>query len=248
MKASGTVLYATEELAESVNNYAETHSVQLPQPIKDYHARIIKEDPEDSEFMISTFESQALVWFARLLGAKRILEIGVYIGYSAMVWSHAIGPQGKITGLEYDAGYAKAAEKAWKEFGYNNIEVFVGDGAETLPKLAPSEPYDIVFIDANKQGYLEYLRTILAQSQPGAKNRLVRPGGLIMADNTLWRAQVADYTENNPSRRPNAAGEWIPDSGTIALREYNDFVAKHERLETFLCPLWDGLGLARIVD
>ncbi|KAI0012227.1 S-adenosyl-L-methionine-dependent methyltransferase [Xylariaceae sp. FL0662B] len=248
MRASTTVLYATDELTESVSKYAETHSIQVPQPIKDYHASIIKAQPEDSDYMISTFESQALIWFARLLNAKRILEIGVYIGYSAMVWSHAVGPQGKITGLEYDPKYAQEAETAWKKYGYNNIEVHVGDGAETLPKLAPSEPYDIIFIDANKPGYLPYLRTILAMSKPGAKNRLLRPGGLIMADNALWRGQVADYTENNPSRRPNSDGQWIADASILSLREYNDTVAGHERLESFLCPLWDGLGLARLVD
>ncbi|OTA70479.1 S-adenosyl-L-methionine-dependent methyltransferase [Hypoxylon sp. EC38] len=247
MKEAFTRLYATATLNERVTSYSESVSLELPQHIRDYHARIYKER-DDSNYMISTFESQALIFLARTIGAKRILEIGVYVGYSAMAWRHAVGPQGKVTGLEYDGEYAEAAKKIWRENGYDNIEVHVGDAAETLPKLADvSEPYDIIFIDANKTGYPVYLKQILEKSQPGAKNRLLRPGGIIAADNTLRRGLVADSSPDNPWRSVDFDGSW-ESKAVAAVREYNKAAANEPRLETLLLPLWDGLNLARLVD
>ncbi|KAI4858611.1 S-adenosyl-L-methionine-dependent methyltransferase [Hypoxylon rubiginosum] len=250
MKNGTTILYTTETLGDRVSKYAESVSLKIPQPIKDYHARIIEKNPKDSNYMISNFQAQALVWLARLVGAKRVLEIGVYIGYSGMVWAHAIGPDGKVTGLEYEQEYATSAQKAWKEHGYNNIEVHVGDAKETLSKLAnPSEPYDIVFIDADKTGYPAYLQQVLDMSKPGAANRLLRPGAIIAGDNALRKGLVADSGPDNPHRPADfdAEGSW--DARAVeAVREFNAAAAASDRLETFLCPLWDGLNLARLVD
>ncbi|KAI2627478.1 S-adenosyl-L-methionine-dependent methyltransferase [Hypomontagnella submonticulosa] len=247
MKEGKTLLYANDTLAERVTEYAESSSIPVPQPIRDYHARVIKEREIDSNYMISNFEAQALIFLSRLIGAKRVLEIGVYVGYSAMVWSHAIGPQGKVTGLEYNGEYAEIAKKAWKEHGYSNIDVHVGAAAETLPKLSPSEPYDIIFVDADKTGYPGYLSKILEMSAPGAKNRLLRPGGIIVADNVLRRGLVADDSSDNPWKTDKYDGS--QESRNIpAIREYNKTVAENDRLEAFLVPLWDGVHLARLVD
>ncbi|KAI0164442.1 O-methyltransferase family protein [Hypoxylon sp. FL1284] len=252
MKEGTTILYATEQLGERVTKYAESVSLTIPQPIKDYHARIIEENPGDSNYMISNFQAQALVWLSRLIGAKRILEIGVYVGYSGMVWSHAIGPEGKVTGLEYDESYASAARKAWKEHGYNNIEVFVGDAKETLSQLAnPSEPYDLVFIDADKTGYPAYLEAVLALSAPGSAEgrRLLRKGAIIAGDNALRKGLVADPTADNPHRPADFddAASWHR-TAVAGVGQFNAAAAANERLETFMCPLWDGLNLARLVD
>ncbi|KAI8956526.1 S-adenosyl-L-methionine-dependent methyltransferase [Daldinia sp. FL1419] len=249
MKLGTTPLYATKTLAERVSKYSEAKSLEIPRSIKDYHAKIF-EERSDSNYMISTFQSQALVFFARAIGAKRVLEIGVYVGYSAMIWSHAVGPQGKVTGLEYSPEYAKLAQEAWKEHGYDNIDVHVGAASETLAKLTDtSEPYDIIFIDADKTGYPGYLRQILEMSAPGVKNRLVRPGGIIAADNTLRQGLVADSSSDNPWRPGNYGEPETTEARNVAaIREYNDFTAGNERLETLLVPLWDGLHLSRLVD
>ncbi|OTA76071.1 hypothetical protein M434DRAFT_18560, partial [Hypoxylon sp. CO27-5] len=117
-----------------------------------------------------------------------------------------------------------------------------------LPKLADvSEPYDIIFIDANKTGYPVYLKQILEKSQPGAKNRLLRPGGIIAADNTLRRGLVADSSPDNPWRSADFDDSW-ESKAVAAVREYNKAAANEPRLETLLLPLWDGLNLARLVD
>ncbi|KAI0843951.1 S-adenosyl-L-methionine-dependent methyltransferase [Daldinia vernicosa] len=249
MKVSTTPLYANEALGRAVTFYSSGQSLTIPKPIRNYHYKIFRER-HDSNYMISEFQSQALVFLARAIGAKRVLEIGVYVGYSAMIWSHAVGPQGKVTGLEYNEEYAKLAQEAWKDGGFENIDVHVGPAAETLTKLADiSEPYDIIFIDADKTGYSGYLRQILKMSAPGAKNRLLRPGGIIAADNTLRQGLVAESGPDNPWRPADFDN---PDSSqaiaVAAIREYNDLATENDRLETLLIPLWDGLHLSRLVD
>ncbi|KAI0099529.1 S-adenosyl-L-methionine-dependent methyltransferase [Daldinia grandis] len=249
MKVGTTTLYATKELGTAVTSYSQYQSLPIPKPILSYHDRIFRER-DDSNYMISVFQSQALVFLARAIGAKRVLEIGVYVGYSAMIWSHAVGPQGKVTGLEYNEEYAKLAQEAWKDQGYENIDVHVGPAAQTLPKLADiSEPYDIIFIDADKTGYSGYLQQILKMSTPGAKNRLLRPGGIIAADNTLRQGLVADSTPDNPWRTADFDNPDSPQAIAVAaIDEYNELAGDNNRLETLLIPLWDGLHLSRLVD
>lgn len=116
-----------------------------------------------------------------------------------------------------------------------------------LSTLKPEEPYDLIFIDAQKSGYPNYLRDILAGSQPGSATRLLRPGGIIIADNVLRRALVADGSEDNPNwqlQRHVVNAE----NDLVALREFNTALANNERLEAFLMPIFDGVGLARLVD
>ncbi|KAI0017692.1 O-methyltransferase [Xylariomycetidae sp. FL0641] len=250
MKAGSTLLYATEKLGEHITEYSEEHSLALPQALREYHAKVISEMPITSEYMISTFQSQAMVWLARLMGAKRVLEIGVFVGYSAMVWSFATGPDGKVTGLEFDAGYAAKAEAAFAQHGVKNCEVLVGDALQTLPTLQPAEAYDVIFVDAQKSGYPGYLRGILAASRAGATHRLLRPGGVVVADNALRRGLVACATGDNPWHETEAgmaSAYWKPED-IARLREFNDLVRDEPRLESFVLPLWDGLTMARLLD
>lgn len=207
-----------------------------------------------------------------------VLEIGVFVGYSAMVWAHAVGEGGKVTGLEFNPEYAKDAEKAFEKNGVKNVEVIVGDALEvyvpfsskpnplpsplalqveanarrSLKNLKPEEPYDLIFIDAQKSGYPTYLSQILSQSTPGSSSRLLRPGGLIVADNVLRRAVVADDSADNPYAADDAKvverSEFAVSEDVERLREFNKGVVESKRLEAFLMPLFDGVSISRIVD
>lgn len=112
-------------------------------------------------------------------------------------------------------------------------------------------PYDIIFIDAKKSDYPKYLETILASSKKGTKNRLVREGGLIIGDNVLRCGFVADASDSNPWRKydfgPQRREYWNSDD-ILELRKYNENVKKNDRLESWLCPLWDGVNMSRLLD
>ncbi|TEA22846.1 O-methyltransferase MdmC [Colletotrichum sidae] len=251
MKSSVSVLYPNEQVSRNVTSYAEDRSTPLPAHITAYHDHIDRTKPETAILMISNFQAQNHIWLAKLVGAKRVLEIGVYVGYSGMVWSHAVGPSGTVTGLEFDPEYAKIAEHAWADNGITNASVVVGDALETLPNLQPDEPYDLIFIDAQKSGYPSYLRTILSASpRNGGGKRLLRAGGLIVADNVLRRGIVADDSDENPwvqkekAQRPTY---WRSED-VDKLREFNDLVRTDERLDGWLMPLYDGVNLVRLVD
>jgi predicted O-methyltransferase YrrM len=252
MKSNAPVLYPNDAVAERVTEYSQQHSLVLPAHIPAYHAHIVQNHPH-SEYMISNFQAQANVFLARAIGAKRILEIGVYVGYSSMVWSHAVGPQGSVVGLEFSSEYASDARVALEKNGVGNVEIVEGDALQTISTLNPEEPFDLIFIDAQKSGYPAYLDSILAQSQPGSSRRLLRPGGLIIADNVLRRAIVADESDDNPYAVKARAGlaersEYQKDRDVESLRKYNDEVAKSDRLESWLVPLYDGVSLARLLD
>lgn len=124
--------------------------------------------------------------------------------------------------------------------------------ARSILQLNTAEPYDLIFIDAQKSGYPAYLAHILAQSVPGQKNRLLRPGGLIVGDNVLRRAIVADDSADNPAAEEQAQrgirSEYSADNDIECIRRYNKGVVESERLESFLMPLFDGVSIARLVD
>ncbi|KAH8701761.1 S-adenosyl-L-methionine-dependent methyltransferase [Talaromyces proteolyticus] len=250
-KESIPALYPNEKVGERVTTYAEKHTSTIPRHIIDYHDHIKMTQPKTANYMISISEAQALVFLARTVGAKRVLEIGSYVGLSMLAWSHAVGSQGHVTGLEFEPSFAQMAKEAFSANGAQNTELVVGDALETLQNLAPSEPYDIIFIDAQKTGYPNYLATILRLSQPAAATRLLRPGGLIIADNVLRCGFVADDSEDNPWRNydfgPHRKEYW-KSADVQSVKAYNQSIIESERVENWLCPLWDGVNMSRLLD
>ncbi|UNI20549.1 hypothetical protein JDV02_006627 [Purpureocillium takamizusanense] len=255
MKEGGTHLYATPALGDAVTDYARAHSSALPRHIVDYHADASTKR-DDSDMLSSNFQSQLQLLLANSIGAKRVLEIGVYVGYSAMVWSQAVGPDGFVTGLEFDPELAKIATDALAARDINNVNIIVGNAAETLPKLPlPQQgPYDLVFLDADKTGYSNYLSVLLARSAPSAApaERLLRPGALIIADNVLRRGYVAAADSSLADGAFGRVG-WSHDRAgwdehIAAVRRFNDECVAEPRLETVLLPLWDGVTIMRLRD
>lgn len=130
MKNPTNVLYPNEEVAKSVTDYAGAHSTALPKHITDYHEWIVANHPR-SHYIISNNQAQFNVFTARSIGAKRILEIGTFIGYSSLTWAHAVGAEGHVTTLEFSEEYATAARELFKTNGLENVEVVQGDALET---------------------------------------------------------------------------------------------------------------------
>jgi predicted O-methyltransferase YrrM len=170
------------------------------------------------EINVSASEGKLLYFLARLVGAKRILEIGTLGGYSAIWLARALPSEGKLISLEINPRYADVAERNIKRAGLaQKVEVLVGPGLESLAQLeAQAEPpFDLIFIDADKEGYVNYLR----RSMP-----LLREGGLMLGDNAL----------------PDAVLDEAADSGT---KRYNAEVSTHPDLVSILIPVLRSRGL-----
>jgi predicted O-methyltransferase YrrM len=158
----------------------------------------------------------------KLIGAKRILEIGTFTGYSSTAMALALPADGRITCLDVSQEWTDIAREAWADAGVaDRVELRLAPATETLASL-DDDSFDLAFIDADKPNYDAYYEGCL---------RVVRPGGLILIDNVLWSGEVAD---------PSATGESVD-----AIRALNAKVAADERVDHVLLPLADGLTMAR---
>ncbi|KJZ74330.1 hypothetical protein HIM_06336 [Hirsutella minnesotensis 3608] len=248
MRENCTTLYPNDKVARKVSEYADRSSIDLPDTLIKYHQWVLDTQPR-SYFTISLLEARLLTWMARTVGAKRVLEIGAFVGFSMGVWANAVGPKGSVIGLEFSPEYAALAREQLLKHGYDNCSVVQGNALEVLPTLESEEPFDIIFIDAQKSGYPAYLRTILDKSQPGAARRLLRRGGLILGDNALRSALVVDQSDDNPATRtvPKQTENWS--WGDVEhLDEFNRVMHSHDRIEAMLLPVFDGLGMGRLLD
>lgn len=159
----------------------------------------------------------------KLSGARRLLEIGTFTGYSSTVMALALPPGGTITCCDVSEEWTAIAREAWADAGVaDRVDLRLAPAIETLTGLEAAA-YDLAFIDADKGGYDAYYTECL---------RLVRPGGLILLDNTLWSGRVVDEADD--------------DEDLAAIRAINDRVAADERVEQVILPLADGLTLARV--
>lgn len=182
------------------------------------HPRVnMQISPEQGQFM------QLLV---RLLGARRTIEVGVFTGYSSLAVALALPPGGTLLACDISEEYTCIARRYWAEAGVaDRIELVLAPAVATLDaRLTAGEAgwYDFAFIDADKTGYHDYYERLL---------RLVRPGGLIAVDNTLWSGAVADPADQ--------------DDDTRAIREFNERLHADARIDLSLVPIGDGLTLAR---
>jgi caffeoyl-CoA O-methyltransferase len=179
-----------------------------------------------SGMQISPDQGQFMALLAELIGARRVIEVGTFTGYSALVVARALPADGRIVTCDLDPETTAIAKRYWAEAGVaDKIELHLGPAVETLDALladGEGSAFDFGFIDADKENYDAYYERVLA---------LLRPGGLMLVDNVLWSGAVAD-----PSRE---------DADTLALRALNEKIHGDERVTLSLLPLADGLTLAR---
>ncbi|KAJ3499444.1 hypothetical protein NLG97_g332 [Lecanicillium saksenae] len=237
------LLVATPAKASRTFEYAEKHSTALQASLADLNSSILK-TRSDSIMVTSTYQSKLQAFLGKLYGAHRVLEIGTYVGYSAMVWSSVTGPDGHVTTLEISPDMAEIAQRNLASQGVKNVEVLVGAASELLEHMEPELPYDLVFIDADKQNYVTYLELLLQRSQPESTRRLIAKGTLIIADNVLRYGHVAEE-QPDMSFWPSESFKRAEIDG---LRAFNEKVVNNTRLESVILPLWDGVNLMRLLD
>jgi len=201
-------------------------SVSLREP--DLLRKLREETATDpaARMQISPEQGQFMGLLARLMGARRCLEIGVFTGYSSLALALALPEDGHILACDVSERWTAVARRYWAAAGVDHkIELRLAMAVETLERLRESGAagsFDFAFIDADKENYVGYYERVL---------ELLRPGGLIVVDNTLWSGRVAD---------PENA-----EADTVALRHFNEHLHHDERVDLSLVPVGDGLTLAR---
>jgi caffeoyl-CoA O-methyltransferase len=200
--------------------YAAEHSTPPPEELREVAAGT-RSFSQAHGMMVGDVVGRLLAILVGASGARRVLEIGTFTGYSALSMAAALPPDGRILSLEVDPAHADKAREHISAVPYGKrIEILVGPALESLRRI--SGPFDLVFLDADKPGYPGYLEAVVP---------LLAPGGLLVADNVLWSGRVADEGEQ--------------DRATRALRSFNDAVVADPRLESVLLTVRDGLMIAR---
>ena len=168
-------------------------------------------------------QGRVLRMLAAIAAPRRVVELGTFTGYSALCLAEAMPPDGELHTIEIDDEMEpELLELFGRPRGGAPVTLHIGDALEILPTLAA--PWDMAFIDANKRHYIDYYELLVPR---------MRPGGIILADNTLWSGKIL---------HPEAAR----DAQTRALLDFNDHVAADPRTETVILPLRDGLSVVRI--
>jgi predicted O-methyltransferase YrrM len=177
-----------------------------------------------SRMQISPEQGHFLAFLIRLTGARRVLEVGTYTGYSSLCMAFAMPPDGRIVACDTSEEWTAVAKQFWKKAGFaDRIDLRIGSAVDTLQALIKEgQQFDFVFIDANKEDYDAYYESSL---------QLVRPGGLIAVDNMLREGRVAD-----PS---------VTQLSVSAVRDLNAKIAKDERGDRVLLTVGDGMMLVR---
>lgn len=178
-----------------------------------------------SQMQIAPEQGQFMAFLLQLMGAKTVLEIGVFTGYSSLCMASVLPEEGRLVACDVNDEYTAIARRYWQLAGVDHkIDLRIAPALETLDALlanGQADTFDFVFIDADKSNYPHYYERSL---------QLIRPGGVIALDNVLWSGRVAD---------PN-----VTQKRTERIRSLNKFLHTDDRIELSLLPLADGLTLA----
>jgi caffeoyl-CoA O-methyltransferase len=205
---------------EDLERYAEEHTTPHPELLQRLAAET-KQSLERPQMLTGTIEGRFLEFLVYMSGASRILEIGTYSGYSSISMAAALREGGRIDTCEVEEKHAEVARRYIEEAGYDDcITVHLGPALDTIGRLEGE--FDFVFIDADKENYVNYYEAVLPR---------LTDHGVIAADNTLWSGRVIDESDQ--------------DESTQAIRAFNDHVREDERVIAAMLSVRDGITLIR---
>ena len=216
-----------------------TRTIVLTDPIYEYLLSVSLREPEalaelraemashpEVNLQIAPEQGQFMALLVRLMGARRCLEIGVFTGYSSLATALALPDDGRLLACDVSEEWTAVARRYWRRAGVEHkIELRLAPALDTLDSLladGATSTFDFVVLDADKQNYPAYYRRIYT---------LLRPGGLLAIDNTLWSGRLLDPHERDPD--------------TEGIRRLNSELLRDARVDLSLLPLADGLTLVR---
>ncbi len=214
----------TLNLSDQVYDYLLSVSLREPEILQQ-----LREETAShpwARMQISPDQGQFLALLVKILNAKKIIEVGVFTGYSSLCMALALADDGKIIACDINEEDTTVAQRYWQQAGVEHkVDLRIAPALETMDALIEKgehDSYDFVFIDGEKSEYRDYYERSLL---------LLRTGGLITIDNVLWSGKPADALNT--------------DKDTIAIRDFNSFLHKDMRIEISMLPVADGLTLAR---
>ena len=213
-------------LSEYIEQHSSPESPVLQQITRSTHLEVI-----NPRMLSGHVQGRVLSMISQMIQPKRILELGTFTGYSALCLAEGLTEDGRLITIEHNDEMEDSIRRnlALSPLG-EKIDLVIGDAKEELRRLSErreakgTEVFDLVFIDADKKEYCDYLDLVLP---------LMRKGGWILADNTLWDGHIIEAAYDK-------------DKQTVALRAFNDKVMQDERLEKVILPLRDGLTIIRV--
>jgi caffeoyl-CoA O-methyltransferase len=209
--------FISDELDEYAVNHTSEESELLYRLNRETNLRVLQ-----PRMLSGHFQGRLLSMFSKMIRPEMILEIGTYTGYSTLCFLEGLSDNGKIITIDINHELEDMAQKYFDESGRGeHIDFRIGNAMEIVPNL--TEQFDLVFIDADKENYINYYNLIFDK---------VVSGGYIIADNVLWSGKVLDTPEKM-------------DLDTKILTEFNAMVQSDERVENILLPVRDGLMVAR---
>lgn len=211
-------------LSEDLLRYVADNSVREDDLAAELRRRTL--ELREHTMLVPAEQGQLLGLLVGLLSARTVVEVGVFTGYSTMCMARALSTGGRVIGCDISTEYTDIAREFWRRAEITDrIELRLAPAAETLRGLAAeglTGTVDLIFIDADKESYRDYLEL---------GHELVRPGGLIVLDNVLWSGFVADPRVHDPE--------------TDSLRAINESLRDDKRFDLSMLPVFDGLTLLR---
>jgi len=210
-------------ISEELENYVEQHSQNEPELLvklfKETHQKILQ-----PRMLSGHFQGRVLSILSKIINPKNILEIGTYTGYATLCLAEGLQKEGTLDTIDIKDELVSIQQKyfnlsLWKD----QITAHLGPALEIIPTL--NKKYDLVFIDADKENYVNYFNMIVP---------MMTQGGIILSDNVLWSGKVLEELSTK-------------DRSTKVLLEYNKMVNNDPRVETVLLPIRDGLTVSRVL-
>jgi len=208
-------------ISAEIQDYAENFTSDENEILRELRRKTDSER-NDRQMLSGLYQGRLLSMFSRMIAPRRILEIGTFMGYSALCLAEGLTPDGKIITLDIDEETNRTAKEFWARTEYQNkIESILGNASEIISTL--DEIFDLVFIDADKPAYASYYDAVFPK---------MRVGGVIIADNVLRGGKVLEV-------------ETSDDEDTVALHKFNRKVQTDERVSNVLLAVRDGLMVVR---
>ncbi|MCH9632389.1 MAG: tRNA 5-hydroxyuridine methyltransferase [Chlamydiae bacterium] len=203
-------------LLQPIKQYLESHA----RPLSESLQKIQKETGktfEGSHMLCGTQVASLLSILIKVMRAKYVVDIGTYVGFSALAMAEALEPDGKVISCERDALYFKTATKNVNAHpDGHKVELFYGNAIDCIDQI--EQPLDLSFLDADKTPYLEYYQKLVEKT---------RPGGLIIIDDALWKGEVVEATTPR----------------LHLMNQFNEYVEKDTKVESLLIPIRHGINL-----